>query len=173
MDEAENVGGLLPQATPSSGQEEQPVEDGLVQVIGLSLGEDHFIVDIRNVAEIVRLNELLITAVPRAHPYVIGVANLRGKVVPVIDLALRIGLCTERGEDRRMLAVEIGDMIVGFTVDSVSQIQRLPRGALDLDANAAREEYIEGVATIDGQISTMLDLGKLLKHGTQTPEPGN
>jgi len=64
--------------------EERIVE--VIQVIGLELASEHFIVDILNVSEIVRFEELEITRVPDSHSYVSGVINLRGKVVPVVDL---------------------------------------------------------------------------------------
>ena len=132
-----------------------------IQVIGLQVGGESFIIDILNVREIVRLRELEITRVPHAHFYILGVCNLRGKVVPVVDLGTRLGLHkVEAGRRSRMIVVEAGGRVVGFTVDAVSEVLRLPKEIIE--PPASREEYVVGVATVEGQIMTMLDLEKVL-----------
>ena len=150
-------------APPASAEEDELERLDLDQVIGLNLGEEQFIVDILNVREIVRFNELEITRVPHSHYYVLGVVNLRGKVVPVVDLGLRLQLSIrERDNKARMIVVEIGESVIGFTVDSVSEVLRLPHNAIE--PAATQEAYIVGVATVDGQIMTMLDLEQLLSE---------
>jgi chemotaxis signal transduction protein len=123
-------------------EEEKKVE--VIQVIGLELSGEHFIVDILNVREIVRLEELEITRVPHAHYYVLGVINLRGKVVPVVDLGLRMHMKSHQRDTRaRLVVVEIDEKVVGFTVD------------------AGRATYAAGVAMVNDQIMTLLELSEL------------
>lgn len=130
-----------------------------IQVIGLEIAGERFLIDILNVREIARFEGLEITRVPQSHPYILGVMNLRGKVVPVVDLAHRLGLRESGGRPTRMIVVEMGDQLVGFTVDQVSQVLRLPENAIA--PLAAKEDFVAGTATIDGRITTMLDLRKM------------
>ncbi len=133
----------------------------VIQVIGLELVGEHFIVDILNVSEIVRLEELEITRVPHAHYYVLGVINLRGKVVPVVDLGLRLQMQShERDERARLVVMEIGENLVGFTVDAVSEVLRLPKD--EIEATDDRASYAVGVAMVDGQIMTLLEVSELI-----------
>ncbi len=165
QDHISNLGTAL----PASAEEEELETLDMDQVIGLNLGEEQFIVDILNVREIVRFNELEITRVPHSHYYVLGVVNLRGKVVPVVDLSRRLQLSIkERDNKARMIVVEIGESVIGFTVDSVSEVLRLPQNAIE--PATSEDAYIVGVATVDGQIMTMLDLGQLL---SETVENGS
>ena len=111
--------------------------------------------------EIVRLEELEITRVPHSHYYVHGVINIRGKVVPVVDLGLRMHMKGHMRDERARLAVvEIDERVVGFTVDAVSEVLRLPRD--EIEASDGRSTYAAGVAMVDGQIMTLLELSELL-----------
>jgi len=102
----------------------------LMQLVTFSIGEEEFGVDILKVQEIIRTME--ITKVPRAPIFVEGVINLRGKVIPIIDLRRRFGLET-RAHDKhtRIIVIEISNMIVGFVVDSVSEVLRIPASTVE------------------------------------------
>ena len=155
-------------STADQAREEDVLENQveLIQVIGLKLAAESFIVDILNVSEIVRFNELEITRVPHAHDYVLGVVNLRGKVVPVVDLCQRLQLSSaERDHRARLIVVEIADHIVGFTVDAVSEVLSLPKN--QIEPGAAGEDHVIGLATVNDQIMTMLDLEKILMPPVQ------
>ena len=155
----ENSPALAPDVSDTEDRDES---QGLrIQVIGLHVAEEHFIVDILRVREIVRLGELVTTRVPHAHPYVLGVTNLRGKVVPVIDMGARLRLApTVKTPAARMIVVEMGENGVGFTVDSVSEVLSLEAETLATPASA--EPYVEGVTTLNGRILTLLNLEMLL-----------
>ena len=158
-----DLGEMLPQTTE---EELESLDRDRIQVIGLNLGEEHFIVDILNVREIVRFSELEITRVPHSHYYVLGVVNLRGKVVPVMDLGLRLQLSTKARDDKaRLIVVEVGDSVVGFTVDAVSEVLRVPQDLIE--PTTSQETYIVGVATVDEQIMTMLNLENLLNEAIE------
>jgi purine-binding chemotaxis protein CheW len=97
---------------------------------------------------------------------VLGVVNLRGKVVPVVDLGLRLQLSIkERDNKSRLIVVEVGDSVVGFTVDAVSEVLRVPQDSIE--PTTSQETYIVGVATVDEQIMTMLDLENLLNEAIE------
>lgn len=158
--ESDLVGFLSSLGAQAANEREEEKKVEVIQVIGLELSGEHFIVDILNVREIVRLEELEITRVPHAHYYVLGVINLRGKVVPVVDLGLRMHMKSHQRDTRaRLVVVEIDEKVVGFTVDAVSEVLRLPRN--EIEASDGRATYAAGVAMVNDQIMTLLELSEL------------
>ncbi len=143
-------------------QKRQDVE--LMQLVTFSIGDEEFGVDILKVQEIIRTME--ITKVPKAPPFVEGVINLRGKVIPIIDLRRRFGLDT-RGHDKntRIIVIEINKMIVGFVVDSVSEVLRIPASTVEPPPPVVaglESEYISGVGKLEDRLLILLDLDRLL-----------
>lgn len=146
-------------------QKKQDAE--LMQLVTFSIGEEEFGVDILKVQEIIRMME--ITKVPRAPEFVEGVINLRGKVIPIIDLRKRFGL-SSRGHDKhtRIIVIEINNMIVGFVVDSVSEVLRIPFSTVEPPppvVSGMESEYISGVGKLEDRLLILLDLDRLLSHG--------
>ncbi len=144
------------------GQKKQDAE--LLQLVTFSIGEEEFGVDILKVQEIIRTME--ITKVPRAPDFVEGVINLRGKVIPIIDLRRRFGL-ESRGHDKhtRIIVIEINNMIVGFVVDSVSEVLRIPANTVEPPPPVVaglESEYISGVGKLEDRLLILLDLDRLL-----------
>ncbi len=142
----------------------QKKDDELLQLVTFSIGEEEFGVDILKVQEIIRTME--ITKVPRAQDFVEGVINLRGKVIPIIDLRRRFGL-DSKGHDKhtRIIVIEINNMIVGFVVDSVSEVLRIPAGTVEPPPPVVaglESEYISGVGKLQDRLLILLDLDKLL-----------
>ena len=107
-----------------------------------------------------------ITKVPRAQDFVEGVINLRGKVIPIIDLRRRFGLDSKpHDKDTRIIVIEINNMIVGFVVDSVSEVLRIPAGTVEPPppvVAGVESEYISGVGKLQDRLLILLDLDKLL-----------
>jgi len=141
-------------------------DEELLQLVTFSIGEEEFGVEILKVQEIIRMLE--ITRVPKAPDFVEGVINLRGKVIPVIDLRLRFGL-QAKGHDKktRIIVIEINHMIVGFVVDSVSEVLRIPSGTIEPPPpviSGLDSEYISGVGKLDDRLLIMLDLNRLLSR---------
>jgi purine-binding chemotaxis protein CheW len=139
-------------------------DEELLQLVTFSIGEEEFGVEILKVQEIIRMLE--ITRVPKAPDFVEGVINLRGKVIPVIDLRLRFGL-KAKGHDKktRIIVIEINQMIVGFVVDSVSEVLRIPSSTIEPPPpviSGLDSEYISGVGKLDDRLLIMLDLNRLL-----------
>ncbi|MDR1490309.1 MAG: chemotaxis protein CheW [Desulfovibrio sp.] len=139
-------------------------DDELLQLVTFSIGEEEFGVDILKVQEIIRTME--ITKVPRAEAFVEGVINLRGKVIPIIDLRRRFGLDSKAHDKHtRIIVIEINNMIVGFVVDSVSEVLRIPAGTVEPPppvVSGLDSEYISGVGKLQDRLLILLDLDKLL-----------
>jgi purine-binding chemotaxis protein CheW len=144
----------------------QKKDDELLQLVTFSIGEEEFGVDILKVQEIIRTME--ITKVPRAQDFVEGVINLRGKVIPIIDLRRRFGLDSkEHDKHTRIIVIEINNMIVGFVVDSVSEVLRIPAGTVEPPPPVVaglESEYISGVGKLQDRLLILLDLDKLLSN---------
>jgi purine-binding chemotaxis protein CheW len=136
----------------------------LQQLVTFSIGDEGFGVDILKVQEIIRTME--ITKVPRAPEFVEGVINLRGKVIPIIDLRMRFGLTTrEHDKHTRIIVIEINNMIVGFVVDSVSEVLRIPASTIEPPppvVSGLESEYISGVGKLEDRLLILLDLDRLL-----------
>jgi purine-binding chemotaxis protein CheW len=109
-----------------------------------------------------------ITNVPRAPDFVEGVINLRGKVIPIVDLRKRFGLeGREHDKHTRIIVIEISMMIVGFVVDSVSEVLRIPANTVEPPppvVSGLESEYIEGVGNMDDRLLVLLDLNQLLSN---------
>ncbi|MDE5831669.1 MAG: chemotaxis protein CheW [Desulfovibrio sp.] len=145
-----------------SGQKKQ--DDELLQLVTFSIGEEEFGVNILKVQEINRTME--ITKVPRAPAFVEGVINLRGKVIPIIDLRSRFGLSSKpEDKDTRIIVIEINSVIVGFVVDAVSEVLRIPASTVEPPppvVAGVESDYISGVGKLKERLLIMLDLDKLL-----------
>lgn len=144
-------------------------ETELLQLVTFSIGDEEFGVEILKVQEIIRMLE--ITKVPKAPPFVEGVINLRGKVIPILDLRKRFGL-SSRSHDKntRIIVIEINSMIVGFIVDSVSEVLRLPANTVEPPPPVVAgldSDYISGVGKLEDRLLIMLDLNRLLSNEEQ------
>ena len=143
---------------------EKKQDDELLQLVTFGIGSEEFGVDILRVQEIIRTME--ITKVPRAQDFVEGVINLRGKVIPIIDLRRRFGL-PSRQHDKytRIIVIELYDIIVGFVVDSVSEVLRIPASTVEPPppvVSGVEAEYIKGVGKLQDRLLILIDLDRLL-----------
>ena len=139
-------------------------DDELLQLVTFSIGEEEFGVNILKVQEIIRTMD--ITKVPRAPAFVEGVINLRGKVIPIIDLRKRFGLFSKpEDKDTRIVVIEINNIIVGFVVDAVSEVLRIPASTVEPPppvVAGVESDYINGVGKLKDRLLIMLDLDKIL-----------
>ncbi len=141
-------------------------DDQLLQLVTFSTGDEEFGVDILKVQEIIL--PMAITKVPKAPEFVEGVINLRGKVIPVIDLRRRFGL-KSKAQDKytRIIVIEINQMIVGFVVDSISEVLRIPANTVEPPPPVVaglESEYISGVGKLEDRLLILLDLDRLLSR---------
>lgn len=135
-----------------------------LQLVSFNIGTEEFGVDILKVQEINRMVD--ITKVPQAPHYVEGVINLRGKVIPIVDLRKRFNLeLKEYDKNTRIVVVDIGGNIMGMIVDSVSEVLRLPSNTIEPPpeiVTGINSEYIKGVAKLDDRLLIFLDLSKVI-----------
>ncbi|MDZ7374177.1 MAG: chemotaxis protein CheW [candidate division KSB1 bacterium] len=138
----------------------------LLQLTVFTVGDEEYGVDILRVRAIERLSE--ITKVPHAPPYVDGVINLRGKIIPVVDLRKRMGL-EPRPLDKsaKIVVVECGDETVGLRVDGVREVLRVPSSQTEPPPDLATQDvdYIERLAKLDGRLILVLNVERILDAG--------
>ncbi len=135
-----------------------------IQLVVFSLGREEFAVEVTQVREIMRMEE--ITRMPKSPHFVEGIINLRGQIIAVIDLAKRLSIeAGERGGETRIIVVEAGDLKVGMIVDSVSEVLRVSADALEPSPTIATDvsaAFILGVIKHDNRLIILLDLTKVL-----------
>lgn len=135
-----------------------------IQLVVFDLASEHYGVDISDVREIMRMQN--ITKVPGAVSYVEGVINLRGKVLPVLDLRKRLGLkAAEQSEESRIVVVDIADGAVGVIVDAVTEVLHVPNSSIEPPSSMVargNSDYLRGIAKLTDRLIILLDLNKLL-----------
>ena len=113
-----------------------------------------------------------ITKVPRTPEFVEGVINLRGKVIPVIDLRKRFDLpVAEETQDNRIVVVDIGDQDIGVVVDAVTEVLRISSDSVEPPASVittSDSEYLLGIVKLDGRMIILLDLKQALSQSEQS-----
>ncbi len=138
------------------------------QLVLFQLGEEDYAVDIYSVQRLIQVPE--ITRVPRAPEYVEGVIDVRGDIIPVINLKKRFSFGnTEVGEDGRIVITEIGEQIVGFLVDAVSEVTRLSESDIEPPSSVVaggETDFISGIgkqkAASGSRLIIVLDVQKVL-----------
>ncbi len=136
-----------------------------IQVVAFKLLNEEYGVSILNVQEIRNLTD--ITRVPFAQGYIKGVINLRGSVLPVIDLKKRLGLAdAPYTDDTRIVTVTIGDLHVGMLVDAVTEVLTINSKPVDPKKAINGKEitkYLSGIGNVDGRLIIMLNLQEILE----------
>ncbi len=145
-------------------REEQETLGSIIQLVSFLLDEVEYGIDILAVHEILRMPD--ITRLPNTPLYVRGVINLRGNVIPVVDVRERFGLPRAKITDlTRIIVVEIGEKLVGLLVDNVYQVVRMPEKNIDPPSDlieGVSEEYIKGIGRLQNRLIIMLNLGNIL-----------
>lgn len=138
----------------------------LLQLVSFVVGNEEFAVPILAVQEINRMMQ--ITAVPQSPPFVEGVINLRGKIIPVIDLRKRFGMPpAEDTSDARIIVVEVAQRVIGFTVDRVNEVLRIAADIVDPAPQmvvGVDSEFIQGVGKLEDRLLILLSLEKLFHN---------
>ncbi|CAM4074588.1 chemotaxis protein CheW [Pseudoalteromonas ostreae] len=138
--------------------------DEVLQWVTFKLESETYGVNVMQVQEILRYTE--IAPVPGAPSYVLGIINLRGNVVTVIDTRARFGLMSAEATDNsRVLIIEAEEQVIGILADSVAEVVYLRSSEIDSAPNIGTEEsakFIQGVSNRDGELLILVDLNKLL-----------
>jgi purine-binding chemotaxis protein CheW len=135
----------------------------LLQLVSFVVGGEEFGLDILRVQEIIRIQAL--TRVPNSPDFVEGVINLRGKVIPVIALRKRFGLeALAHDKQTRIVVSETKGAVLGFIVDSVSEVLRIPADTVEPPPRLGKveREYVSGVGKLDNRLLILLDVDRML-----------
>jgi purine-binding chemotaxis protein CheW len=137
-----------------------------LQVVGFRIGNETYGVRIGSVREIVRVPE--ITSVPSAPDTIEGVINLRGKIIPVMDLRKRFGQSDIRPDKKnRILVVELENKSIGLIVNAASEVLKIAPSEIEPPGNVFAEgesSYVTGVGKLKGRLVILLDINKLLQR---------
>ncbi len=145
------------------------VSEEVLQFVTFNLNNEQYAVDILNVQEINRITE--ITKVPNAPAYVEGVINLRGKVIPVINLRKKFCLDEKTKDDMsRIIIMEINGITNGLIVDSVSEVLRVPSSIIEPTPPMSSDmssKFIKGIAKMEDRLIILIDIDKLIGSAVQ------
>ncbi|WP_115719173.1 chemotaxis protein CheW [Gallaecimonas mangrovi] len=138
--------------------------DEVLQWVTFQLDNETYGINVMQVQEVLRYSE--IAPVPGAPDYVLGIINLRGNVVTVIDTRARFGLASSEVSDQsRIVIIEAEKEVIGILVDAVAEVVYLKRSEIEVAPNVGTEEsakFIQGVSNRDGELLILVDLNKML-----------
>lgn len=136
----------------------------ILQLVSFMIGDEEYGVDILMVQEIIRMMQ--VTKVPNAPDFVDGVINLRGRIIPVIDLRCKLGLSRkEHDKNTRIIVVEVSGKTVGFIVDAVTEVLRIPANITEPPPDlitSVNSEFIKAVGKLEDRLLILIDLEKIL-----------
>lgn len=139
-------------------------DDTIIQWVTFHLENEKYGIKVMQVQEVLRMTE--IAPVPGAPHYVLGIINLRGNVVTVIDTRRRFGLGdVEHDDETRIVIVEANNNVVGILVDSVAEVVDLKSSEIETAPNVGNDEsskYIQGVSSRENELLILVDVNKLL-----------
>lgn len=144
-------------------EKDAAVEDPILQWVTYQLEDEFYGINVMQVQEVLRLTE--IAPVPGAPSYVLGIINLRGNVVTVIDTRARFGLNpAESTDSSRIIIVEVSGHVIGMLVDSVAEVVYLHQSEVDTAPNVSDDasRFIQGVCNRDKYLLILVDVNKLL-----------
>lgn len=152
---------------PYRNQDASPDQkERLMQLVGFVIGEELIGVDILTVQEIIR--EASITPIPNSPDFIEGVINLRGNIIPVIDLRKRLNLARYEGQrnEHWILILTVEGRMTGFIVDRVTKVLNVPeesvRPAPDIVVAGLKRQYVRGVCKLDQRLLILLDFNRIL-----------
>ena len=155
----------MEQPQPTAEERFEPQKEKLMQLVGFAIGEELFGVDILSVQEIIK--ETPITPIPDCPEFIEGVINLRGNIIPVIDLRKRLKLLQQqKAAQSWIIILNINGRVTGFIVDSVTQVLKVPANQImpppEIVAAGLKNQYISGVCKIDERMLILLDFDRIL-----------
>jgi purine-binding chemotaxis protein CheW len=136
------------------------------QIVGFRVGRENFGVPIGIVHEIVPMME--ITAVPDAPVYIEGVINLRGRIIPVVDMRKRFSETVTPHRRNRIMVAELDGHQVGLVVDAANEVLKINPELIEPPPNVFEQgelNYVTGVAKLGGKLVILIDLAKIMQRG--------
>lgn len=157
--------GLGEEITQNAADDEEiPTEGNIIQLISFLLEDVEYGVDISSVHQIMRVSD--ITRLPNTPDYIKGVINLRGNVIPVVDVKERFGFPkADITELSRIIVIETFSKLIGLTVDNVHQVVRIPENNVDPPAaliEGVSEDFIYGIGRLRDRLIVILNLEKII-----------
>jgi len=144
----------------------QSAEDPILQYVTFQLDHETYGINVMQIQEVLRYTE--IAPVPGAPDYVLGIINLRGNVVTVIDTRKRFGLAeAELSDNTRIVVIEVNNQVVGILVDSVAEVVYLRQSEMETAPNVGNEEsakFIQGVCNKEGELIILVEFEKLMSE---------
>lgn len=136
----------------------------LLQLVSFKINEEEFGIEILKVQEIIKMVQ--ITQVPNAPEFVDGVINLRGRIIPIIDLRIKLGLARkDHTKNTRIVVVELKNRTIGFIVDEVNEVLRIPKEITEAPPEmigGINKEFITSIGKLEDRLLILLDLEKIL-----------
>lgn len=132
------------------------------QLVLFRLGKEIYGISITQVKEIILYKEA--TKIPNTHSYMEGIISLRGKVIPVVSLAIKLEMNEAKGTEKRALIVETGNKDVGILVDDVTEVIRLQESAIELPPTTTSNKYVRGIGKVDDRLLILLDVDELFSE---------
>ena len=140
-------------------------EEELLQLLTFTLGSEEYALNIMDIKEIIRPRE--VTEVPRSPDYILGIFSLRGTIIPVLDVNMRLGLARgEKKPQNRVIVVKYRDHFFGLHVDNVVQVLDIPLSRIEPPPEilgGVEGEFLRGIGRIDERLIILLNLGRILK----------
>lgn len=136
------------------------------QIVGFRVGNENFGVPIGIVHEIVRMMD--ITEIPDSPTYIEGVINLRGKIIPVVDLRKRFAEEIQPNRRNRIMVTELDGHLVGLVVDAANEVLKVSSELIEPPPNIFEQgelNYVTGVGKLDGKLVILIDLAKIMQMG--------
>ncbi len=147
-------------------QQDDQQEDPILQWVTYQLGDEVYGINVMQVQEVLRITE--IAPVPGAPSYVLGIINLRGSVVTVIDTRSRFGLTPKEADDlSRIIIVEVNGNVIGMLVDSVAEVVYLHQSEIDTAPSVSNDDssrFIQGVCSREDYLLIIVDVDKFLSE---------
>jgi purine-binding chemotaxis protein CheW len=148
-------------------EEDVGQDDQLLRWVTFHLDGETYGINVEQVREVLRITE--IAPVPGAPDYVLGIINLRGNVVTVVDTRKRFSLMpVEATDSSRIVIIEVEGQEIGMLVDSVAEVVDLPMSAIESTPNIGNDEssrFIQGVTSVEGRLLILIDVNKFLDSG--------
>lgn len=137
------------------------------QIVVFKLAQEHYGLPIDQVREINRLSE--ITKLPQTPSFMEGIVNLRGKIIPIVDLRKRFGLAVHNTEDTRIVVVDLAEHTVGIIVDDVTEVMHLATDNIEAVPSSfiMDAEYLDGLGKFENRLIILLKLEKILNSQEQ------
>ena len=137
------------------------------QLVTFSLGAEEFGVDIMQVQEIIRIPP--ITRVPNTMPYLEGVINLRGNIIPVLSLRIRFGMPhVEKSDLNRIIVFQVQNKVLGIQVDAVTEVMYMSEDSIEpppsISTGSLESKYIRGAAKIGERLIVLLELDQIMSE---------